>query len=109
MNDELEFAKELEAKRKVEETRPPAKRRDDMTAILRKYAQAAVHNMLFAERGEYRRRGRWSTEPGGILWRARDPLPAPPRRPQPATNSVTDCPENVHLSDSCPTPRDSNH
>jgi hypothetical protein len=35
----------------------------------------------FAEPVGYARRGRFSTMPGGLLWRARSPLPALPRPP----------------------------
>ncbi len=35
----------------------------------------------FAEPVGYARRGRFSKTPGGLLWMARFPLPAPPSRP----------------------------
>jgi len=34
---------------------------------------------LFADPVRYDRRGRFSKEPGGILWRAKDPLPPMPK------------------------------
>src|SRR5215510_13492354 len=33
------------------------------------YAEARALARELAERGEYQRRGRWSTQPGGVVWR----------------------------------------